>query len=238
MMAVDPTKQSDAYLGKRLEWVRRRLQRREPDYRFKWDLYFERLEDLAKESRRFLDAGCGDNRTAHELSGPAICVGVDIDLTAPVGTAIRASLEHLPFKDQTFDLVGCRYVVEHLSDPGAVWREVHRVMRPGGRLLIQTVNSRSLLIKMSRLLGGRIRRLISRVRYARCGADVFPVRDRFNTPGVFEHPPDGFRCVRVVMTQDIDTQSRLGFELSYLLLRWTRRRPDHRSTITAEWERI
>lgn len=238
VMAADPTKLSSAYLGKRLNWVKETLARRDPEYRFKWDLYFDRLEELARNSTRFLDAGCGDNRTAHELSGPALCVGVDVALYSPFGVAVRGDLGHLPFKDQSFDLVGCRYVVEHLPVPAAVWRELQRVMQPGGRVLIQTVNSRSLLIKMSRLLGGRLRRLISRRRYARRDTDVFPVLDRFNTPDLYERPPEGFRCVGVTMTQDIDTQSRLGFELTYLLLRWTRARSDRRSTITAEWERI
>jgi hypothetical protein len=40
------------------------------------------------------------------------------------------------------------------------------------------------------------------------------------------------------MIQDVDIQSRVGFWLTYLLLRWTRNRPHARSTITAEWERI
>jgi hypothetical protein len=94
------------------------------------------------------------------------------------------------------------------------------------------------LIFLSRALGPRIRRLVSRRRYGRKDEDVFPVRDRFNTPYLFEHPPAGFRLVSLEMTQDIDTQSRLGFWVSYLLMRTVSRHPHSRSTITAEWERI
>ncbi len=236
--AVEHRDDGDAYLGKRLSWVRRKLQTRDPAYRFKWDVYFDRLEELARSSQRFLDAGCGDNKTAYELNGPKLCAGLDAILPQPLGNAVRGTLEDLPFRDEMFDLVGCRYVVEHLSDPEIVWRELHRVMQPGGRLLIQTVNTQSLLIRLSRGLGGRLRRLVSRKRYARRDQDVFPVLDRFNKPDLFRHPPTGFRCVTVTMTQDVDTQSRLGFYLTYLLVRWARNRPDRRSTITAEWERI
>ena len=241
MTAGMNTSQSDDYLGRQLPWVRARLNKLEPEYRFKWDIYFDRLEELAKNSKAFLDAGCGDNRTATELDGPRLRIGVDLLRERTHETCqpyVVGRLEQTPFTGQTFDLVGCRYVVEHLENPLAVFAELHRVMAPGGRLLIQTVNRRSPLIRLSRLLGGRIRRMVSRRRYARSDEEVFSVRDRFNTTYQFENPPEGFRLVSLCMTQDVDTQSKLGFWLTYLLVRWTRSRPHAGSTITAEWERL
>ncbi len=229
---------SEAYLGKRLEWAKARLAHLEPDYRFRWEIYFDRLEELAQSAECFLDAGCGDNRTADELDGPTVRVGLDVHDQTTRGTFIKGRLETIPFADSTFDLVGCRYVVEHLDTPLRVFDELRRVMRPGGRLLIQTVNRDSFLIRLSRRLGGRLRGLISRHRYARDAEDIFPVVDRFNTPDLFESPPEGFRLVSLWMTQDVDVQSRLGFYLTYQLLRRTRNRPATRSTITAEWERL
>lgn len=41
----------------------------------------------------------------------------------------------LPFNDASFDTVLCTEVLEHLSDPSSVLREVTRVLKPGGRLL-------------------------------------------------------------------------------------------------------
>ena len=157
---------SDAYLGKKLPWVRERLAKLVPGYRFKWDIYFDRLEELAKQSTAFLDAGCGDNRTSDELEGPALRVGIDLQRNAEFGTYVCANLENVPFVSDTFDLVGCRYVVEHLSEPTWAFSELKRVMKPGGRILIQTVNCTSFLIFLSRMLGSGIRRRISRSRYA------------------------------------------------------------------------
>jgi SAM-dependent methyltransferase len=231
--------QSQIYLGRRLSWAQRKLAKLAPDYRFKWDAYFDRLEELAKHSGSFLDAGCGDNRTAAELEGPRLRLGLDQNRpNKPYGTYVAGRLERIPFRSEAFDLVGCRYVAEHLEDPAAVFAELRRVMKPGGRLLIQTVNHKSLLIRLSRLLGGRIRRFVSVRRYGRKPEDVSRVFDRFNTPDLFEDPPDGFRLIKLSMIQDVDVQSRLGFWLTYILLRWTRNRPHARSTITAEWERI
>jgi ubiquinone/menaquinone biosynthesis C-methylase UbiE len=40
--------------------------------------------------------------------------------------------EHTPFPDSSFDFVLCCNVLDHMQEPGAVLKEVHRVLRPGG----------------------------------------------------------------------------------------------------------
>lgn len=53
--------------------------------------------------------------------------------------------ERLPFDDESFDLVVFNELFEHLRlDPIFTVGEVHRVLRPGGRLLLSTPNLRSL----------------------------------------------------------------------------------------------
>jgi len=48
---------------------------------------------------------------------------------------VATTADPLPFPDETFDLVTCRYVATNLPDlPGALW-EAARVLRPGGRFL-------------------------------------------------------------------------------------------------------
>ena len=41
-----------------------------------------------------------------------------------------------PLADEQFDTVLCSDVLEHISEPMHVWKEVHRVLKPGGRLLM------------------------------------------------------------------------------------------------------
>src|SRR4051812_14125023 len=44
--------------------------------------------------------------------------------------------EALPFADGTFDLVTCQTVLIHVADPRAVIREMLRVAKPGGQLVV------------------------------------------------------------------------------------------------------
>lgn len=47
-----------------------------------------------------------------------------------------ADVNRLPFADESFDLVTCGYVLEHLTDLRQGLRELHRVLAPGGSLLL------------------------------------------------------------------------------------------------------
>jgi len=49
---------------------------------------------------------------------------------------VQADAQALPVGDRAFDLAYARYVLEHVSDPGAVLAEVRRVLRPGGRVAV------------------------------------------------------------------------------------------------------
>ena len=65
--------------------------------------------------------------------------------------------------DDAFDLVLMTEVLEHLAfNPVALWREIHRVLRPGGRIVVTTPNYYALRSRLRqawrtlRLLGGGI----------------------------------------------------------------------------------
>lgn len=47
----------------------------------------------------------------------------------------EANAEHIPFDSGTFDVVVSNYVVHHFARPGVVFREICRVLKPGGRFI-------------------------------------------------------------------------------------------------------
>ena len=94
---------------------------------------------------RILDLGCGPGWYLDALTrSGAVAIGVDRDLLEMLdGPHQEAPGEHsptmalgdgtsLPFPDATFDGVVCSNLLEHTPTPGAVLREIARVLRPGG----------------------------------------------------------------------------------------------------------
>ena len=84
---------------------------------------------------RVVDVGCGDKPYAPYFSAASEYVGVD---PANATAEVQARAEQLPFEDESFDLALCIQVLEHVDDPAAAIRELHRVVRPGGRVLAST----------------------------------------------------------------------------------------------------
>jgi SAM-dependent methyltransferase len=62
---------------------------------------------------------------------------VGVDLANP-DADVQAPAEDLPVEDGSYEVVLCNQVLEHVDDPDAVVRELHRVTAPGGRVLAST----------------------------------------------------------------------------------------------------
>ena len=105
---------------------------------------------------RVLDLGSGagtDSLIAAQMVGEAGRV-IGIDMTPEMLAKARAAAtemgatnvefveseaEHLPFEDETFDVVISNGVIDLIPDKDAVFAELHRVLVPGGRLQIADV---------------------------------------------------------------------------------------------------
>ena len=92
---------------------------------------------------RILDVGCGTGKNLELLARFGRAEGVDISTDAlefckarGLTAVTQGEAERLPFDDGTFDLVTALDVVEHLDDDVAGLREIHRVLKPGGRALL------------------------------------------------------------------------------------------------------
>lgn len=106
--------------------------------------FVERICSEIKDHRpRILDVGCGTGANLVMLSQFGDAEGVDISEDAlsfcrerGLENVRHGAAEKLPYEDETFDLVTALDVVEHLDDDVAGLKEMRRVLRPGGHLLL------------------------------------------------------------------------------------------------------
>jgi len=121
---------------------------------------------LVPRADRLLDVGCGAGALGLLVGERARrCVGVDgalavLGKAAAHGVSVQcADLDaaHLPYRDAAFDAVTCLDVLEHVLDPRHLLRELARVLRPGGVLVLTTPNIRYYGFLLT-LLGGRFPR--------------------------------------------------------------------------------
>lgn len=114
-----------------------------------------------------LDAGCGIGNVTGKYCDRYSIVGIDEQLSAVQycrnscgGQYMQAALYSLPFQDNKFDLILFLDTIEHLTDPILTLKELARVLKPGARILICTINYASplwLILENTwhRLFGGR-----------------------------------------------------------------------------------
>jgi SAM-dependent methyltransferase len=94
------------------------------------------LRAQAVDGARVLDVGCGGRPYDALLAAAAEIVGFDVPGNAHAD--LHGSVEAIPVADASFDVVLCLQVLEHVPDPPAAVRELRRVVRPGGRVLLST----------------------------------------------------------------------------------------------------
>jgi SAM-dependent methyltransferase len=95
-----------------------------------------RAEGARATGLRVLDVGCGVKPYYPYFASAASYVGVDVQENPSAD--VHGPVEALPLEDGSFDIVLCTQVLEHVDDPAAAVRELHRVTAPGGRVLAST----------------------------------------------------------------------------------------------------
>jgi len=75
-------------------------------------------------------------------------------------TAVKGEVWEAEFAARTFDVVTCWHVIEHAADPRRVIEEIHRVLRPGGWLVLATPNLEDHIFRGAYALARRRRSLL------------------------------------------------------------------------------
>lgn len=93
-------------------------------------IYFEKFFRHRLRSEKILHVA-PENAISRKLRALNATLVVTLDQNRS-GVDIQASLENLPFADQTFDAVICSHVLEHVQDDQKAMREIARVLQPDG----------------------------------------------------------------------------------------------------------
>lgn len=170
---------------------RRRYRALNPQWRSSGDTFEQIVRESISPPTRWLDLGAGRGGLIEKIHAGTAAAALDPDLPsllehrAPTIPRLCGIAEALPFRAQSFDVVTAVWLLEHLSDPAAVFAEAHRVLAPDGRFIFLTPNAvHPILIanRISQIAPALQRKLIPRL-YARAEADTFPVRYRANDGG-------------------------------------------------------
>lgn len=151
-------------------------------------IHEQSMEDAGGKDRVCLEIGCGRSASRLRRLAPQyrFMIGVDMEIAEQSSSAdswavLQADAHHIPARDASVDVVAMADVVEHLADPGLVFRECARILKPKGRLIICTVNGRFPPIILGRLLPHKLRQLVNRVTSDTEPEDTFKTYYRANT---------------------------------------------------------
>jgi SAM-dependent methyltransferase len=107
---------------------------------------------------KLLDVGAGQGELSDALIGMGFDVSAcDIDASGFKSKAQfkKADLNKgIPYNDRSFDIAVCIEVSEHIENPHHLARELSRVLKPGGKLIISTPNISNVFSRIKFLLVG------------------------------------------------------------------------------------
>ncbi|MCE9619799.1 MAG: class I SAM-dependent methyltransferase [Planctomycetes bacterium] len=161
-----------------------------PQFARNWDdnIFRERILKHIKPGCRVLDYGAGRGKLAQmNFRGMAgFVAGIDVDKAVfenpylDEAKLLDLSTNRIPFDDNSFDLVFADNVMEHVPDPALSFREIRRVLKPGGVFLAKTPNKWHYVPTLARMTPHGFHRFYNKLR-SRAEDDTFPTLYRCNT---------------------------------------------------------
>ena len=117
----------------------------------------------ASEGEILLDLACGGGLTAPHVPPGYRHIGIDFTESALRAAkdhaviAVRADVMQLPVRDEVADVVVAGEIFEHVTDLPRLIGEIARVLKPGGRLICDTISSGPLAYVATVLVGERLK---------------------------------------------------------------------------------
>jgi len=152
-----------------------------PQFGNSWDdqLFREKILTKIHPDFTILDLGAGAGIISYmnfKGYGKKIC-GIDLDPRVESNPFLDegkvADANKIPYPDESFDLIFSDNVMEHLDQPVLIFKEVKRVLKPGGLFLIKTPNKYHYVPTISRITPHSFHQFVNKLR-GRDEEDTFP----------------------------------------------------------------
>lgn len=157
--------------------------------------FYSRIQAMLRVGWRVLDVGCGrgpevtsryEHRTLRTLQRDGLhVIGIDPEPVENKYVDEFRRIEsppHWPVGAESVDMIVCDYVLEHVEDVAAFWRQAYGALKPGGLLALRTPNKWCLPCAAARMIPARYHgRVMAKVKPMREAADTFPTFYRCNT---------------------------------------------------------
>jgi ubiquinone/menaquinone biosynthesis C-methylase UbiE len=153
-------------------------------------IYEDRILSQLQDNFTVVDAGCGANAPLLvNLVGRANnLIGVDLvkfnpNLLNKGMTFLNSDLAKMEIDDSSVDIVISRSVLEHIKDVENVYREIHRILRPGGKFIFLVPNMWDYVSILSYLIPNKLHKIIVNKFTGRPGEKTFDTYYESNTKG-------------------------------------------------------
>ena len=166
------------------------------------ELFRHWLEGSLPKGGTVLDIG-GRIQPYRTLLPETRYLAIDLRVTPLVN--VVANAERIPFPSQGFDLVLCTQMLEYAPDPGLVLSEIHRVLKPGGRVLLSvpSVFPQDADEDRWRFLPAGIRQLLSAFSEVEIVPEGGSIAGFFRTINVCLHMFAKYSAIRTVLSYTV-----------------------------------
>jgi len=164
--------------------------------------FYSRINALVKPEFTMLDIGCGRGalqddpvdfrRGLRSFKGKCKhIIGIDVNTEAAVNPFMDEfhliQNDKWEVADASIDLAYSDYVLEHVPDPAAFFKEAARVMKPGGTLCLRTPNKWHYVCLAASLIPEKKHdQVLAKAQESRKEIDTFPKLYRCNTKGAIK----------------------------------------------------
>ena len=168
------------------DFYRKEYKRLNPSWSDSLSIYRNLIDAETGPNTRLLDVGCGRGEFLKNIyRKTAYAYGIDPDEAAIkennyIQNKFVGTVEKLPFDSNFFDLVVMCWVLEHLENPALAFKEIHRVLKPGGQIIFLTPNTWNYNVWIIRVIPNKFHHFLTQKLYKRQEGDTYPVRYRAN----------------------------------------------------------